>query len=170
MASLRFRSPITERNPTNIQLGYPLAEYSRRNQQIRDLMLATDRVNSCLALDQLANVRMLGDPEERKANGTTDCYLANSCNEYLSVVRLPAHASKHWIGVAPRALLVGSDWLIFGRPLTVAEVDGALPDEDPTLFAAPYWVPPPPNREWIEGPASNPDILERLSDQYGPDV
>lgn len=109
-------------------------------------MIATDRVSFCLTLDQLANVHMLADPEERKVNDTTDCYfyLTSSGNNYLSVVRLPTHASKHCVGVAPCTLLVGSNKLVFGRTLADAEVDGALLDEDPTLFAAPYWVPLPP--------------------------
>ena len=64
-------------------------------------------------------------------------------------------------------MLTATDWAIYGRPLSAEEVDGDVPDQDATLFAAPFWVPLPPDREWVEGPATRPDVQEAVESQYG---
>ena len=130
-------------------------------------MLDSNRVALTLTVDQLLNARMLAAPETIKVNGATDCYLTNACNDSLSVVRVESHAINHWVGVAPRATLEETDWAIYGRTLTPEEVGGAVADQDATLFAAPFWVPLPPSRPWIEGLASQQNIQQEIEQHYG---
>ena len=108
--SLQFKIPLLQRNPSNVQEGYPLKDYARREKTFRELMLDSNRVGLTLTVDQLLNARMMAAPETIKVNGATDCYLTNACNDSLSVVRVEGHAIKHWVGVAPGATLMETDW------------------------------------------------------------
>ena len=128
-------------------------------------MLGHARTGVIMAVDQLGYLRMGACPQCMDEEGQLAYTLVNTDNEELAIARIEPEALKNWAGVAARSVL--PPFAAYGRRLTQDEVQNDLTEPEPTLFAVPLTIMGPPGRDWIEGPATDQGIQQRLEESYG---
>ena len=165
MTSNAFREPLLARNPTNVDESFDVNALATADEGTRLLMMESPRAAAVFFVDNLGFLRMGAAPEAKTTGGQLEYVLVNSDNEELAVTRLEPSALKNWVGVAPSATL--PTFALRGRVLANGEVGGAVQDQAPALFGAPFFVFAKPGGRWIEGRASDPGVQQALGDEYG---
>ena len=170
-----FSTPILARSPW--QHPYPIGDYGRATEEIRELMIEANRTALIFFLDFEGNIRGGLRPTLVKINGVVDHIEVNLSNEEFLPAKVPKKILKHIIVIAPTA-----DVPSFVAARATTEVPGALLNgvawenatlteaSKMTLFALPLSVLGGYGMDYVEGQAKSRPVLDSLNMEYGGDI
>ena len=170
-----FSSRILARAPW--QLPYPIEDYGRATEEIRELVVEGNRTTQIFYLDHEGNICSGLKPTLVRSNGGVDHIEVNLSNEEFLPAKVPKTMLKHIIIMAPTA-----KFLHFVTTREAAEVPDALldgiawenvtltADSKITLFALPMSVLGGYGKDFFEGSAGERPVLDLLKQEYGKDI